>query len=208
MAGRAAPGAHIANLQRVSSVPIPDQPAAGSARGVPRRVQQQRTSEARFRRIRTVSANIASALFTHFKREEDHAMKSGKLDEELKRMSDIVQEIRPNALVLLNEFFAATNEREGSEIARQIVAALLEKQIKVFFVTHLYDFAHSLETRNLPEAIFLRVERQSDGRRTFKLGEGGPLETSYGEDLYNRIFMLASGRVTHEASSKCAAYHV
>jgi hypothetical protein len=54
-------------------------------------------------------------------------------------------------------------------------------------VTHLYDFAHSLETRNLPEAIFLRVERQSDGRRTFKLGKGAPLETSYGEDLYNRI---------------------
>jgi DNA mismatch repair ATPase MutS len=154
------------------------------------------------------SANIASAPFTHFKREEDHGMKSGKLDEELKRMSDIVQEIRPNALVLLNESFAATNEREGSEIARQIVAALLEKQIKVFFVTHLYDFAHSLETRNLPEAIFLRVERQSDGRRTFKLREGAPLETSCGEDLYNRIFMPASGRVTDEASSKCAADHV
>ncbi|MGA9267444.1 MAG: hypothetical protein WCC41_03165 [Rhodomicrobium sp.] len=133
------------------------------------------------------SANFASALFTHFKREEDHAMKSGKLDEELKRMSDIVQEIRPNALVLLNESFAATNEREGSEIARQIVSALLERRIKVFFVTHLYDFAHSLEARNLPEAIFLRVERQSDGRRTFKLGKGAPLETSYGEDLYNRI---------------------
>lgn len=154
------------------------------------------------------SANIASAVFTHFKREEDHAMKSGKLDEELKRMSDIVQETRPNALVLLNESFAATNEREGSEIARQIVAALLEKQIKVFFVTHLYDFAHSLETRNLPEAIFLRVERQSDGRRTFKLREGGPLETSYGEDLYNRIFMPASGGITHEASSKHVANHV
>ena len=51
--GGAAPGAHIANLQRVSSVPIPDQPAGGFARDGPSRVLQQWTSEAQFRRIRT-----------------------------------------------------------------------------------------------------------------------------------------------------------
>jgi hypothetical protein len=34
----------------------------------------------------------------------------------------------------------------------------------------------------------LRAERQSDGSRTFKLIEGEPLETSYGEDLYKKIF--------------------
>ncbi|EGD50050.1 DNA mismatch repair protein MutS domain protein [Thermoanaerobacter ethanolicus JW 200] len=63
-------------------------------------------------------------------------MKSGKLDEELSRMSDIVDNIKPNSMVLFNESFAATNEREGSEIARQIITALIEKRIKVFFVTH------------------------------------------------------------------------
>jgi DNA mismatch repair ATPase MutS len=30
------------------------------------------------------SANLCSSLFTHFKREEDKTMESGKLDEELK----------------------------------------------------------------------------------------------------------------------------
>ena len=65
-------------------------------------------------------------------------MKSGKLDEELSRMSDIVDHLTPNSMVLFNESFAATNEREGSEIARQITRALLEKHVKVFFVTHLY----------------------------------------------------------------------
>ena len=70
------------------------------------------------------SANICNGVFTHFKREEDAAMKSGKLDEELGRMSLIVDQVKPNAIVLFNEFFAATNEREGSEIARQIVYGL------------------------------------------------------------------------------------
>jgi DNA mismatch repair ATPase MutS len=134
------------------------------------------------------SSNICDGLFTHYKREEDTTMKSGKLDEELSRMSDIVDNIKSNSMVLLNESFTATNEREGSEIARQIIRALLEKRIKVFFVTHLYQFAHGFYDKKMENAIFLRAERQTDGGRTFKINEGEPLQTSFGEDLYNRIF--------------------
>ncbi len=133
-------------------------------------------------------ANLCANLFTHYKREEDVSMKSGKLDEELSRMSDIVDHITSNSMVLFNESFAATNEREGSEIARQIVSALLERRIKVFYVTHLYEFAHSFYDKGMENAIFLRAERQADGTRTFKLIAGEPLQTSYGEDLYKGIF--------------------
>ena len=133
-------------------------------------------------------ANVCDGLFTHYKREEDAAMNSGKLDEELSRMSDIVNHITSNSMVLFNESFAATNEREGSEIARQIICALMEKRIKIFSVTHLYEFAHSLYDKKMNNAIFLRAERQTNGRRTFKLTEREPLQTSFGEDLYKQIF--------------------
>ncbi len=133
-------------------------------------------------------ANVCEGLFTHYKRKEDATMRSGKLDEELSRMSVIVDTITPNFMMLLNESFAATNEREGSEIARQIINALLEKRIKVFFVTHLYEFAHGFYDKKMENAMFLRAERQTDGGRTFKIIEGEPLQTSYGEDVYNRIF--------------------
>jgi len=135
------------------------------------------------------SSNICDGLFTHYKREEDTAMESGKLDEELSRMSGIVDHISSDSMVLFNESFAATNEREGSEIARQIVSALLEKRIKIFFVTHLYPFAHGFAARKTANAIFLRAERQEDGGRTFRLAEGEPLQTSFGEDLYNLVFL-------------------
>ncbi len=134
------------------------------------------------------SANVCRSIFTHYKREEDAGMKSGKLDEELARMSDIVDNITSDSMLLFNESFAATNEREGSEIARQIVSALLEKRMKIFFVTHLYEFTHCFYDNKMENAIFLRAERQSDGSRTFRLIEGKPLQTSYGEDLYHRIF--------------------
>jgi hypothetical protein len=65
----------------------------------------------------------------------------------------------------------------------------LENRLKVFFVTHLYKFAHGFCDKKMENgAIFLRAERQTDGGRTFKLIEGEPLQTSYGEDLYKRIF--------------------
>jgi len=140
----------------------------------------------------SLCASVCRGLFTHYKREEDPTMKSGKLDEELARMSAIVDRIGPQCMVLFNESFAATNEREGSEIAQQIVSALLKKRIKVFFVTHLYGFAHGVYDTNLQNPIFLRAERQSDGTRTFKLLEGEPLETSYGEDLYQQVFGTCS----------------
>lgn len=103
-------------------------------------------------------------------------------------MSEIVDHITPGSMLLFNESFAATNDREGSEIARQIVSALLEKGVKVFFVTHLYEFARGFLDQKLGNAIFLRAERKDDGTRTFRLLVGEPLETSYGEDLYHEVF--------------------
>ncbi|HZD26837.1 MAG TPA: DNA mismatch repair protein MutS [Alphaproteobacteria bacterium] len=136
-------------------------------------------------------ASVCNGVFTHYKREEDAAMEGGKLDEELRRMSGIADQIRPGGLLLCNESFASTNEREGSEIARQVVRAMLDKQVRVAFVTHMYDLAHSLHAQQLDTALFLRAERQPDGRRTFKLIEGEPRPTSYGEDSYRRIFGTA-----------------
>jgi len=133
-------------------------------------------------------ANVCAGLFTHYRREEDSTMTSGKFDEELNRMSKIVDHLKPDSMVLFNESFAATNEREGSEIGRQIVSALLEKGIKVFFVTHQYELAHGFYDGKMAHAIYLRAERKEDGTRTFKLVEGEPLETSYGKDLYDKIF--------------------
>ncbi len=133
------------------------------------------------------SANVCSRVFTHFVREEDKEMESGKLEEELRRMDSIIEEITPNSMVLFNESFASTNEREGSEIARQVVSALVEADIKLFFVTHMYEFANYFYTECRGDVTFLVAERKDDGTRTFRIVEGKPSATSYGRDLYERI---------------------
>ena len=69
-----------------------------------------------------------------------------------------------------------------------MVTALLEAGVKVLFVTHMFDLANGFYRQGLDSALFLRAERGSDGARTFKLSEGEPLPTSYGEDSFRKIF--------------------
>lgn len=132
--------------------------------------------------------HIASGIFTHFRKEEDAKMDSGKLDEELERMSRIANAVKKGATIMFNESFAATNEREGAEIGRQITQALLESNVEVFSVTHLYQLSHLFFEKNDPEYVFLRAERLSDGGRSFRLSEGEPQRTGYGDDVYRRVF--------------------
>jgi MutS domain V len=137
------------------------------------------------------TASVSTGIFTHFKREEDATMEKGKLDEELDRMSAIAGQITAGGLLLCNESFASTNEREGSEIARQIIRALTEAGIRIIFVTHLYDLAECMYATHDPATLFLRAERRPDGHRTFRLPPGEPLPTSYGQDLYQSVFGTA-----------------
>ncbi len=136
---------------------------------------------------RSFRASVSAGVFTHFIREEDPSMISGRLDEELSRLSGIADHVTSYSLILFNESFAATNEREGSEIGRQVVRALLEAGVRVFFVTHQFDFADSFHRQRPDSALFLRAPRQPDGRRSFKLIAAKPLPTSYGKDIYDRI---------------------
>jgi len=137
------------------------------------------------------TASASAGVFTHFKREEDATMEKGKLDEELARMSAIASQIGPGGLLLCNESFASTNEREGAEIARQVIRALTEAGIRIVFVTHMYDLAGRYYAEHDPATLFLRAERRPDGHRTFRLPPGEPLPTSYGEDLYQEVFGVA-----------------
>jgi hypothetical protein len=132
--------------------------------------------------------SVRSQIHTHFQREEDSHLTSGKLDEEMSRMSDIVDRLTPGALVLFNESFASTNEREGSQIARVIIDGLVRAGIGVMYVTHLHALASGLARERGPQTRFLVPERLADGRRTFRLLPGHPEDSSHALDVYDKVF--------------------
>lgn len=126
-------------------------------------------------------------IYTHFTRREDTTMNSGRLDEELKRMDRIISTVTKDSLLLLNESFATTTEKEGSSIAMDIISALYECGITVGMVTHLLQFAGDLYKKKPEHALFLSAERKEDGTRTFHMIRKEPENTSFGLDLYNEI---------------------
>lgn len=136
-------------------------------------------------------SGIFPAFFTHFTRREDSEMNSGRLDEELGRISKIIDNLGERSIVLLNESFATTTEKEGSVIAYDIIRALTEAGVKVLTVTHLLSFAQRMygETQENPDSKveFFSAQRQEDGRRTFKMIQHAPELTSFGLDLYDEI---------------------
>ncbi len=140
-------------------------------------------------------SGIFPSLFTHFTRREDSAMNSGRLDEELCRMSRIIDHLNGASMVLLNESFASTTEKEGSVIAYDIVRALTEAGVKVLTVTHLLSFARKMYEEAQKEdgvpAEFLSAQRMENGRRTFKMIQHAPELTSFGLDLYEEVIAQA-----------------
>ena len=58
----------------------------------------------------------------------------------------------------------------------------------MFSVTHLYQLSNPFYVKKDPRYVFLRAERLSDGQRSFRLSEGEPQRTGYGDDVYQRVF--------------------
>ena len=110
-------------------------------------------------------------------------------------MSRIIDHLNGASMVLLNESFASTTEKEGSVIAYDIVRALTEAGVKVLTVTHLLSFARKMYEEAQKEdgvpAEFLSAQRMENGRRTFKMIQHAPELTSFGLDLYEEVIAQA-----------------
>ncbi|MEY2342233.1 hypothetical protein AB4090_09025 [Acidithiobacillus sp. IBUN Pt1247-S3] len=130
---------------------------------------------------------LCGAVFSHFQQEEDASLRRGKFAEELQRMHNMVPQLRPGVMMLFNESFAATNEQEGSEVARQITLALRDAGIRVVFVTHLYSFAKELFDKEHENILFLRASGEQ-GNAPFQLLPGAPEASSFAQEIYQKVF--------------------
>lgn len=130
---------------------------------------------------------IIESILTHFDKEEDTNLESGKFDDELRRFDLMISKLKANSLIILNESFQSTDEHEGSKIGFEIIKALKDSNVRIILVTHMYDLA-TLIKNEYSDSYFLRAERLDDGSRSFILKEADVLKTSFGKDLYDKIF--------------------
>ncbi|MBO4695794.1 MAG: hypothetical protein J5643_00775 [Lachnospiraceae bacterium] len=135
---------------------------------------------------KTMKTSVFRGIFTHFVRNEDETLNSGRLEEELSRLNRIIDTMNPGSMIFLNESFATTSEKEGAAMAEDIIRALNDNQVTVFFVTHIYAFAKKAFAEKYPRTKFFETEQNERNERTFRIIEGEPTQTGYAMELYRK----------------------
>lgn len=143
---------------------------------------------------KSYSSKMYPQIFTHFTRREDAAMNTGRFEEELKRMEEILNGIDGQTLILLNESFSSTTEISAAKIALGLAHGISGKRIDLWTVTHITKFAQKLYGERKKEHLFLSAGRECNQEEKFKMLEKKPDGTSFGMELFDMVI----GKETEE----------
>ena len=75
-------------------------------------------------------------------------MDEGRLGEELRELSEIVNSITTNSMVLLNESLSSTSAYDSLIICENLMKAFRTIGLRVVFATHLHELAFKIEEIN------------------------------------------------------------
>ena len=84
---------------------------------------------------------LPDRLFTHFEKEEDIETLRGKLDDELVRVHEILEQATSNSVVVMNESFGSTTLNDALFIGTEIVRRILDLGPLGVYVTFVNELA-------------------------------------------------------------------
>ena len=125
-------------------------------------------------------------IYTHFPADEDKTMDLGRLGEECVRFKEIYTECTSDSLLLLNETFSTTSFEAGYYIARDSVRALMKKDVRTIFNTHMHKLASDADEMNKDgnsSMVSSLIMRSDEGKRSFKVEIALPEGSSYARDI-------------------------
>ncbi len=109
---------------------------------------------------------LPDRVFTHFEREEDIRTLRGKLDDELVRIREILEQASGDSLVVLNETFASTTLADARFLGTEILRRLTELGCVAVWVTFVDELA-SLNEATV--SMVATVAPDDPAKRTFRL---------------------------------------
>jgi DNA mismatch repair protein MutS len=105
-------------------------------------------------------------LFVHFEREEDITTLRGKLQDDLVRIHQILEQVTPNSIVIINEIFSSTSVKDGVHLGRKILERLSQLDLLGVCVTFLDELASFNEKI---VSVVAAVSPENQTLRTFKV---------------------------------------
>ena len=132
-------------------------------------------------------------IYTHFPTGADDTIDKGRLGEECARLSEILDCVTANSLVLLDESLSSTGSFEASYIAAEVLGGLAHVGCRCLFSTHLHELAAEIDNINARSKASggvaidtLVAGMKGEGKRSFKITRAKPDGKSYARDIADK----------------------
>jgi DNA mismatch repair protein MutS len=109
---------------------------------------------------------LPDRIFTHFEREEDLARMSGKLEDDLARIGEILYAATSRSILILNETFASTTLHDARFLGTKLLTKVMRLDALCVYITFVDDLA-SLGEQVV--SMMSMIIPENPAERTFKL---------------------------------------
>jgi DNA mismatch repair protein MutS len=121
----------------------------------------------------SASLFLFDRVFTHFAREEDLTKMSGKLEDDLVRIGDILRQATPASIVILNEIFSSTTLHDARFLGTKLITRVMQLEALCVYVTFVDELASmgdsvvsmmsTIVPENPAERTYQVVRKPADG---------------------------------------------